>query len=490
MASKLKVVHVSSEIEPFSKTGGLASVVGSLPQAQKDLGANVICITPYYENITTAENGFEVVAQEIPIQIDGVIYPADFLKTKTANGLEVYFIAQKFFFGKRDKLYGAENDNSRFFFFDVATIELLKKIDWKPDIIHCHDWHSGLIPYFLKGRLKDDPFFINTKTIYTIHNLAYQFGHDWFNIPQEKRDDGRRQLGPIENTEEIEYINFAKRAIMNADAINTVSETYREEILTKDFGEELHRILKNREEKFFGIVNGIDYNEYNPKKDPGLKLQYDEKSIEHKTVNKEWLQKKFGLTVDSDIPLLCMTSRIVEQKGFELFAKIIDILMTMKIQIIVMGDGDPKIVSSLHKTQKRLPKKFVIIPFDSNIETSIYAGADIFMLPSRFEPCGINQMIAMRYGCIPIVHQIGGLADTVSNFDPISNKKGNGFSFKRYSSRLFLVAIVRALETYKHGNVWKKIVMSSMTQANSWVIPAKKYIKLYKDTLKAKQKHD
>jgi len=491
MRKKIKVAQIAAEIEPFSKSGGLANVMGSLPRTEAKLGCTVIMITPYYGEAHVSDGQvLETIAENVEIEVtQGVFEKATYLRGYIPySKVPIYFIASEKYFSlpKSSRIYGAKNDNARFLFFDVAALQLLKIIHWKPDIIHCHDWHTGLIPYFLKGRYKKDVFWAKTACLFTIHNLVYQLGHDWWLIPENLRDDGRTALPQFPETEAVERINFVKRAIMNADAINTVSETYRDEILTRDFGEDLHRILKNRENIIFGIVNGIDYNEYNPLTDPGLSQHYSYKSIGRKKDNKIWLQKHYGLKTGVNIPLLCMTSRIVEQKGFALLLSIISTLMEIGAELIIMGDGDKDIVEILSEFQKKFPGQFVHVPFDSARETSLYAGSDIFILPSRFEPCGVNQLIAFRYGSIPVVHHIGGLADTVVDFDRKA-EIGNGFTFSGYDSNSLLVALVRAMEAYKQKSIWRHLVVAAMREANSWIIPTKKYIELYKTTKKLRR---
>ena len=485
-SKKLKIVHISSEVEPFSKSGGLASITSSLPKIQEELGYDVTIITPFYEGIVSKDDLIEESEMEIVSKEEN--YESKILRGKIGNDIPVFFVSSKKFFSKKHGLYGSDIDNSRFFFFDLAALDLIKKLGKAPDIIHCHDWQSGLIPYFLKGRYKTDDFWKNTATLFTIHNLVYQLGHDWWKISPKKKDDGHSILPLLKQTKKVENINFAKRAILNADTINTVSETYREEILTKDFGEDLHRILKNREDRVFGIVNGIDYKEYNPATDPGLFANYDHNSTERKSQNKEWLQKKFKLKIDPKIPVICMTSRIAEQKGFEIFLEALQDFLKQEIQFIIMGDGDKEITKILEKLQKKYPQKIVVTPFDAKYETSLYAGSDIFLLPSRFEPCGINQLIALRYGCIPVVHYIGGLADTITNFQP-TKKIGNGFVFKDYSSIALTIALTRAVENYKYHDVWKSLTISALKEANSWKIPTEKYIDLYKKTIKFKKQN-
>lgn len=493
MRKKLKIAQIAAEIEPFSKSGGLANVMGSLPRTQKKLGLDVIIVTPYYKDAMNLDGQvLETIADNVEVEVTaGIFRKATYLKGYLPNSkVPVYFIASDEFFARGEsmgqRLYGAKDENARFVLFDVAALDLLKRIDFKPDVIHCHDWHTGLIPYFLKWRYKKDPFWHKTASLFTIHNLVYQLGHDWWLIPDDERDDGRSQLPPFTEHARIERVNFVKRAIANADAINAVSETYRDEILTKDFGEDLHRMLKNREGIVFGIVNGIDFNEYNPLTDPGIPSHYSDKSVGRRRDNKLALQMRYRLDVDAHTPIITMTSRIAEQKGFALVIPLIPAIMELGAQMIVMGDGDDAMIASLKDMQAKYPDRFAYTPFDRALETSLYAGADFFLLPSRFEPCGVNQMIAMRYGCIPIVHHIGGLADTIENFDPLQGE-GNGFTFAAYDEKALLVAIVRALETSKHKDAWKRLVVAALREANSWIIPAEKYIDLYKTTMRLRK---
>jgi len=371
--------------------------------------------------------------------------------------------------------------------FDVAALKLISMLKFEADIVHCHDWQTGLIPYYLKTDFRYSKTLRKAKTIFTIHNLIFQFGRNWWQVPVDKKDFGRKKIPHIANPD-IEYLNFAKRAILSADMINTVSEQYRNEIMTKNIGQDLHRILKNRENRLFGIVNGIDYKAYNPHEDPGLRKKYDSQKTHRKKENKLFVQKKFGLTIDADIPIICSTSRVTFQKGFELILKIIWHLMKLDIQMIVVGTGDKGYIKELQKVAKKYPKKLVIMPSQDDIhkyETLVYAGSDLFLLPSHQEPCGLNQLIAMRYGCVPIVRKIGGLHDTVRNFSP-ATKRGTGFSFDNFDEFCLYGVIIRALEVYKDKPIWKDLVMRGMEESNSWEIPAKKYLALYKKALKLK----
>lgn len=488
MPKQLKIVSVSAEVSPFTKTGGLADVAQFLPKALKDLKQDVIVITPFYAKAIKKKNyKLEKIFEDIPIHLNTADMKVTVWKTKL-DKIPVYFIDNEKYFARNVKLYGSKHENSRFYLFDAACLEVIKLLKFKPDVIHCHDWHTGLIPYILNRRFKNDPFYKNTATLYTIHNLIFQGGINWWEVPLEQKDYGHLKLPPV-HTDEFEYVNFAKRAILNADLINTVSERHRDEIMTKHFGQDLHRIIKNREKRVFGIVNGIDYNEYNPKNDPGLYKNYSFKTvIQNKPLNKEKVQKIFKLPVNTKIPLICTTSRVTFQKGFALIKNIMNELVRMDVQIIVIGAGDNNYIKALQKIAKEFPKKLAIIPShekNQKYETLVYAGSDMFLLPSHYEPCGINQLIAMRYGCIPIVRKVGGLYDTVINFNPTTNK-GTGFTFSQFNEFSLFKSIIRALETYKYPDVWAQLVKRAMLESNSWEIPAQKYLLLYKKAIQYK----
>ncbi len=487
---KLKIVSISSELTPFSKSGGLSDVARSLPEALNKAGQEVICITPLYGQVIDKKKyKLDLIYRDVKVRLNSedsvmINFWQGFLNGKTP----VYFIESSKYFSKRKTLYGSSHENARFLVFDVAALKLLSLLKYEADIIHCHDWQTGLIPYYLKTDFQYSKTLKKAKTIYTIHNLIFQLGRNWWEIPPEKRDDGRGRLPHLED-EDVEYVNFAKRAILSADAISTVSETYRDEIMTKDFGQDLHRILSNREDRLFGIVNGIDYEAWNPVNDPGLKKNYDVDSREAKGVNKEYLQKEFNLTVNKDIPMLCSTSRMTFQKGFDLIVLILDRLMSMmNVQIVMAGSCDVKdYLSVFKKMKKKYPKKFVALTSheeNQKYETLFYAASDFFVLPSNYEPCGINQMIAMRYGSVPIVRKVGGLSDTVANYNP-NTGKGTGFVFSHFDEFHLFGCIIRAMENYNGDERrWDKLVRRVMAQANDWSIPAKKYIKLYKKIIK------
>lgn len=486
--SKLKIVSISSELAPFSKTGGLADVARSLPKALARLGHNVICVTPLYGQVIDKKKyNLKLIYENVRVFLNsGESIVVNYWRGYLMNDLPVYFIENNKYFSRKKALYGSDQENVRFLIFDVAALKLISLLKFEADIVHCHDWQTGLIPFYLKTDFRYSKTLHKAKTIFTIHNLIFQLGMNWWEVPVAKKDFGRKKIPHITDPD-IHYLNFAKRAILSADIINTVSEQYREEIMTKKIGQDLHRILKNRKDYLFGIVNGIDYNAYNPLEDPGLRRHYDYQKSERKKENKAFVQKKFGLTTDPDIPLICSTSRVTFQKGFVLILKILCYLMRLDLQMVIIGDGDKKYIYELQKIAKKHPHKLAVMSFSDNqkFETLVYAGSDLFLLPSHQEPCGINQLIAMRYGCVPIVRKIGGLNDTVRNYN-LGTKKGTGFSFVDFDEFSLYGGIIRALEVYKDKKLWRDLVVRGMQEANSWEIPAKKYLALYKKALKLK----
>jgi starch synthase len=486
---KYRIVSIASEVAPFSKTGGLADVARSLPKSLKRLGHDVIVITPFYKQLIDAEQyGLKKIFADVPLHIAGNLdLTVSFWKGELMRGLPIYFVSADTYFGRKKALYGSEKDNQRFYIFDVAVLKLLLLLQFEPDIIHCHDWHTGLVPELLKKQFNDSESLQKAATVFTIHNLAFQLGHNWWEIPGPKRDRGITPLPDIKNEQDFERINFTKRAILHADVINAVSETYADEILQKNFGQDLHRILQNRKEKLFGVVNGIDYLEFDPNNDPGLTQNYNTAKAQHKLVNKETLQKRYKLAVDPAACVIIMTSRIAEQKGFDILMPIIPAMMDLHTQLVIMGDGDKEYTKQVTKYAKQYPKRIALASFEENPghETMLYAGGDLSLFPSRFEPCGTNQLKSMRYGCIPVAREIGGLSDTVTDVDTKA-PESNGFVFTEYNAFAFLAAIARAYAHFQHPISWKELLVRAMQQSNSWELPARKYVELYKKALKFK----
>ncbi|MAF24796.1 hypothetical protein CL634_04390 [bacterium] len=486
LRKKLKIAHVSPEVDPFAKTGGLAEVANALPRALHQLKHEVIVITPLHSRITSKKtHSLKKVFTDVEIELsEGLTKKFSCWQGELEPGLPVYFIDHGQYFGQSKQVYGTEHKNARWFFFDLAVIKLLELLEFQADVINCHDWPSALIPYFLRKRFQKNPFLSKMATQLTIHNLVFQSGINWWQIPKRYRLDPNSRLPHFKKSVAVERINFIKRGIVNTDIINTVSEQYAQEILTKNFGQDLHRILVNRKERVFGIVNGISYEAYNPATDPGLAARYDSKNMSGKAKNKKDLQRYFGLPTRADVPLLGMATRITEQKGIELLMKTLPRLLTSDIQFVIMGSGDKQYEQFFRKLTRQFPDKVgAHLEFDAKRATEVYAGSDMFLMPSRFEPCGLGQLISLRYGSIPIVRAIGGLADTVIDYNPRKGQ-GNGFVFKGYTPSYLLIAITRALETYHRPKEWEKLVTKGMSQSYSWEIPAKKYVALYRRAIK------
>ncbi len=480
MKRRFSIVSVAAEIAPFSKGGGIADVARSLPKALKRLGHDVMVISPLHGSIDRDQHHLRKIAENIPVRIDDrSTRRADFWVGELMEGLPAYFIDNTKYFSSPKHIYGTPYQNTRYLYFDLAVFPSISFLQYSPDILHCHDWQMGLMPQFLNKRFRKNPLFTKTRTVYTIHNLTFQFGRDWWMIPADEKDDGRTKLPRFNDKRRIENINFAKRAILQADIINTVSETYAEEVLTQEHGQDLHRILQKRRDRFYGIVNGIDYFDYNPATDPGLYRNYDVNSLQLKSKNKRYLQRELGLPEDERSPVIGMVSRITEQKGFDLLMDVAEPLMRLAPQIVVLGGGDKQYVQFLRNLMRKYPKKIAgHLEFSADRATRYYAASDMFLMPSRFEPCGLGQLISLRYGSVPIVHAVGGLTDTVSDYSS-TTRRGLGFVFKKYDSRDMLVAVARALEVYKDGDEWQHLVRQGMQRSFSWEVPAEKYVTLY-----------
>ncbi len=482
----VKSLHVSiiaSEVSPFSKTGGLADVAHALPKHVARLGHDVSVVTPYYQFIDQQAIEKELVGEAV-VMIGDAKYPVKFLKTPLTvdSKVPVYLVYQEELFSSRPNVYQYPDDALRFAVFNRSVFALYKILGIAPDVLHCHDWQTGLIPNYLVSEFSNDPFWKNTSTVFTIHNLLYQMPGMWYDVPKTKRDKG---LGaPPEDIKKLRAVNFALRGIRNADAINAVSLRYADEILTKKFGEGLDAHLRRRRDRVFGIINGIDYTVFNPSLDPHLAIHYDWNSLDRKLQNKLNLQREFGLPESSDTPVIGLVSRLTEQKGFNLIMEILPVLLNQRVQLVVVGSGQKDYLSFFRQMAKKYPQQIAVhLEFSESIGSHIYAGSDMFLMPSRYEPCGISQLISMRYGSIPIVHKTGGLSDTITDFDPRTGT-GTGFVFNLYTGPDFLMALTRAIETYKYPKVWEHLTWQGMRSSFSWELPARKYVDLYVRALK------
>jgi starch synthase len=483
----LKILFVSSEVVPFAKTGGLADVAGSLPKALAtvvDHGLphhDVRVVMPRYKMIEEAQY-----LTDFPVwfadRYEGAIIRQREIEARFQDGVKtipVYMI-DNYHYYHRDRIYDFDDEAERFGFFCKAVLELLPRLGWPPDVIHCNDWQTGPIPLLLKTHYSADPFYQRTATVYTIHNLQYQG-----NFPPEVLrllELGMEHFRP-EDLEFYGAVSFMKAGILYADVLNTVSRTYAREIQTAEFGQRMEGVLRQRAHELYGIINGINYHEFDPKTDPRLHRNYDAAGAEHKKENKYALQRELNLPV-RDVPVLGLISRLYDQKGLDLIAEIVDELMRLDIQLVVLGSGDRHYEDMFRKMKARYPQKIGLhIGFNAVLAQRIYAGADMFLMPSRFEPCGLGQLISLRYGTIPIVRATGGLADTVTEYDPATGD-GNGFSFREYDGRALYSAIARALKLYRDDReAWARLVRNAMEMDFSWARSAVEYLQLYRDAM-------
>lgn len=484
MANPLRILSVSAEVSPLSKTGGLGDVAHALPKALARLGHRVTVVTPFYQFLKRRNDlALEGIARDT-VRLGYKKFRVAYHWTRLTPEIPLVFVDAPGLLD-RPKIYQYDDDNLRFLVFCRAVILLIRKLTRHPHIIHCHDWHTGLIPNYLKTEYKKDPKLARVATLFTIHNLPFQFQHDWWTVPPHRIDSGRNS--PSTSLRDIPFINFMKRGILNADIINTVSERYAREILTPEFGQGLERYLQRRQQDVHGIINGIDYTVFNPAFDKSLPYNYDWNSLDKKRRNKCALQKLLKLDRKHDVPLIGLVHRLTEQKGFNLIMETADFLLKLPLQIVVAGTGNPQYVQFFRKLARRYPTKFAFVNSFTKVTSLVYAGSDMFLMPSRYEPCGMSQLISIRYGSIPIVHEIGGLSDTIANFNP-KTSKGIGFVFSSFTREAFLMTVARALETFKYPKVWEHLTWQAMKMSYSWELPAKKYVNLFRRAMEKRRK--
>jgi starch synthase len=484
----LKIVVVSPEAIPFVKTGGLADVAGALTDEYIRLGAEATLILPYYRSIKKLSKQLKIKPLNVTLKIpigDSTV-KGTLLKGKSRRGADVYFIkCDKYF--DRDELYsdakGDYPDNaSRFIFFCRGVLEALNILKIKADIIHCNDWQTALIPIYMKTLYSDR--FQKTVSVMTIHNLGYQ-GVFWH------LDMPLTGLGwEMFNMESIEFhgmINFLKAGIIYSDIVTTVSRTYADEILTEEYGAGLDGVLRKRVRDLHGIINGIDLSEWGPWGDKFISKRYSKKNLAGKYICKKELMSICGLRKSSSL-LIGMVSRIASQKGIDIILESLDEIMKAGHSMVILGRGDEELYRSLLERSRIYPGQLSVnAGFDDALAHRIYAGSDLFLMPSLYEPCGLGQLIALRYGTIPVARMTGGLADTIIDHS-ISSRKGTGFLFKKYSGKELLKAIGRAYSQYKDNKAWGSLVFNAMAQDFSWRQSARQYISLYKSGIQQKKK--
>jgi starch synthase len=484
MAKGFNVLFVSSEVYPYSKTGGLADVSNSLPQALNSLGNEVRIITPKYGPLDERRLQIHEIKRlkDIPVEVDGKSskfnIKSSFIHGKNTKA-QVYLLENQDFFKNKGVYQNIRtkkdfpNNDERFIFFCKAVLDVLEILQWKPDVIHCNDWQTGLIPAYIKTLYKDNPHIKDIKTVFTIHNLAYQG-----NFP---KTSFKKTGMPEEVLEKGTYdgkFSFLKTGLSYADKITTVSEKYAEEIRTdKNYSCGMEKTLESRKKDLTGILNGIDHSVWNPSYDKVITYRYTYQEIPLKYENKRELLNKYKLEFSEDVPLIGMVTRLVDQKGFDLVEKALPALMKEDIQLIILGTGDEKYHKFLKNAKKKYGKKLIVhVGFDEELAHHIEAGCDMFLMPSKYEPCGLNQMYSLTYGTVPIVRDTGGLSDTVTDY---KKPNGNGFLFEKYDPNELVKAVKEAITVFKDKNKWYKIMRNGMALDFSWKVSAKKYMSLY-----------
>jgi starch synthase len=470
----MKILFVASEAAPFVRSGGLGDVAGALPKALNKLGHDCRVIIPFYkeeikqdfkDNFRFAGSSFVDLSWRR--QYMGV-YEADY------EGVTYYFVDNEYYF-KRKGLYGHFDDGERFAFFSRAVLEALPIIDFYPDILHANDWHTALTPVFLDVFYRFSKDYQKIKTVFTIHNIEFQGKY------------GETLIGDILGLPDWaksivingDCVNYMKGGIEASSAVTTVSETYADEILDPYYAFGLEGILSERRFKLHGVVNGIDTDAYNPKTDKALFENYTLRSVGRKSGNKKSLCEMIDMPYDENRPLIAMITRLTEQKGMDLVGAVADDIMHADVNVVVLGTGDWKYENMVKSIEARYPNKFrAILAFSSDLASKLYAASDIFLMPSRFEPCGLSQLIAMRYGSVPVVRETGGLKDTVTPYNP-EDKTGKGFTFKTYNAYDMLDAVWRAYACFYDKENWKNAVSNGMTSDFGWEVSAKKYLDIF-----------
>jgi len=476
---KLKVLFVGSELAPFAKAGGLGEIMQALPRALSELGHDVRTLIPKYSSINEEEFPMEMVIEGLRVP-NGELEPlvCNIKQIKNREEQVNYFLENMEYYEKRGSVYGYDDDPARWALLSRGCIEFVRTSEWRPDVIVANDWQGGLVPNFMKIEYAKDRVISKIASVFIIHNLSFQGNFDHRHVSELDFDDGQSGI-PAITDQRLSKLNFMRRGIRYADVISTVSPTYAREITTPDYGEGLGDLLSERRSRLFGILNGIDYSSYDPKTNPYVEYQYDSDTLDEKVRNKKILQQKFNLPERKDVFLSAVVSRLSEQKGLDLIIDALPALLeNFDFQLVVLGAGDSRYVSFFDDLARKHKQVAVHLSFDNILPHMIYAGADAILIPSRFEPCGLTQMEAMRYGVVPIVRKIGGLADSVKDHrgeeDP-----GWGFVFDNFSPSAFLGTFVRALETYRYPKVWNGIARRAMQKNFSWEESAREYEKLF-----------
>lgn len=481
---KLNILFVGSEAVPFIKVGGLGEVMYSLPKALRELGHDARVIIPFYSTVDKEKFGTAYTVKELLVPNQGTDDLVCNVKEHTDEaGAVSYFLENQEYYEKRGSVYGYDDDAARWALLSRGTIEFIRKYpDWRPDIIVGNDWQGGLLSNYAKVEYKDDPVISKIPIAFIIHNIQYQGMFDHHNTNELDYDDGRSDIPSIADPRLLKT-NFMRRGIRYADMISTVSPTYAREITTPEYGELLDGLLQEKRSHLFGILNGINYDNYCPESNPHIEYKYSSKTLSERAKNKEVLQQKFNLPKRKDVFVVAIVSRLSEQKGLDLVMETMEnLLENFDFQLVVLGSGASKYHFYFEELAKKYSQVATHLSFDNILPHIIYSAADCVLIPSRFEPSGLTQMEAMRYGAVPLVRKIGGLADSVKDYDP-KTETGTGFSFENYDKFAFFGALIRALETYKYPKIWSGIQKRAMAENFSWEKSAKEYVKLFERAL-------
>lgn len=476
----MKILFATSESFPFIKTGGLGDVSYALPKALRQSGIDVRVIIPKYSQINEEFRSNMKLIKEFRVNI-GYRNQYVGLQYMEYDGVIFYIIDNEYYFKRNEGIYGYYDEAERWAYFSRAVLESIKHFDdFSPDIIHCNDWQTAtIIPMLKEGYAKsNDDIYKRIKTVFTIHNIEYQgiFNRSILGDLLGFSDEYFIESAFKYNHDSISYM---KVALNYADKISTVSPTYAEEIKTAFYGKGLEEVVSYRHYDLFGIVNGIDYDIFSPETDINIYAQYNDKNLKNKIINKKKLQKELNLPVNAEIPMIGIVSRLVSQKGIDLIECVIEDILKMDVQLVVLGTGDTKYEDMFRYFAYKYPDKLSAnIYYGNELSSKIYAASDMFLMPSLFEPCGLGQLIALRYGSIPIVRETGGLKDTIESFNEFTGE-GNGFSFKDYNAHDMLYTIERAINFYKDKKVWDKLTKRAIKEDNTWNRSAEKYIELY-----------
>lgn len=493
MAGRLRILLIASEVAPFAKTGGLADVAGALPRALAALGHDVRVLLPKYRGTEAHATETRVVVPTIRVPLGDRTTEGALIEGRAPSGVPVYLLEHEHYYN-RDSLYGTADgdywDNcERFVFFCRAALEGMARLDatrpgvrWQPQVIHANDWQTGLLPVYLRTLYRDHPLLGNLATVFTIHNLAYQ-GVFWhYDMPMTGL--GWDLFTPA-GIEFYGKLNFLKGGLVFSDLLTTVSRTYAREIRTPAFGSGLEGVLEDRSHDLHGVVNGIDYEAWNPQKDPAIAHPYSAADPEPKAICRETLRREFALE-DGAGPLIGICTRFAEQKGMDLVLEALPGILAEGCQLVVLGSGDARLEEAFRAAAVTHRGRVAVrIGYDDELSRRIYAGTDAFLMPSRYEPCGLGQLIALRYGGAPIVRRTGGLADTVTEFDP-ARRTGTGFVFDAFTPDALLAAVQRAASIYRQPSGWKALVRNAMAEDFSWDASAREYATLYRKALKAR----